>query len=167
MPAEPHARACDNARPLLAIAEAMGDDVLELACDALVQAAKRSGEEDDDSLRTALLNDLHEIFDEHRAKVQATLSGCGKVGATMSKAAKANDIDDPDFVRTSAILMALRERDERPWGEEHSRHRLTPHKLARILKDFGVHATRTNSFRGYRRAAFEDAWKRYLPHVRA
>ncbi|WP_191057877.1 DUF3631 domain-containing protein [Geminicoccus harenae] len=167
MPAELHARACDNARPLLVIAEAMGDGVLKLACDALVQAAKRSGEEDDNSLRIALLTDLHEIFDEHRAKVLAAPSNSSKARTTMAKAAKAKDIDDPDFVQTSAILMALRERDERPWGEENSRDRLTSHKLARMLKHFGIRATRTNSSRGYRRTAFEDAWKRYLPHVRA
>ena len=59
--------------------------------------------------------------------------------------------------------------DERPWASWGKRETsITAHALARLLKPFGVMPGGDMRFgdavrKGYRRAAFDEAWDRYLP----
>jgi Protein of unknown function (DUF3631) len=67
---------------------------------------------------------------------------------------------------TTDILAALRELDESPWRSDIE---LTPRKLARFLRPFGiqrrtVRTSSTTTFKGYSRAELEKAATRYLQH---
>jgi hypothetical protein len=54
---------------------------------------------------------------------------------------------------------------DRPWGELQGRQ-LTPHKLAELLKPFGIEPMqkrfKNQIVRGYERSAIEEAIARYL-----
>jgi len=54
----------------------------------------------------------------------------------------------------------LRGMEEAPWRSVE----LNAHGVAKLMRTFGIKPTRdsTGSKRGYRRAAFADAWERYL-----
>jgi Protein of unknown function (DUF3631) len=89
---------------------------------------------------------------------------------------QADDIDDDDiqlladikaiftattepFLRSSQLVRELKERDESPWRD----NELTAHKLAKMLKPFGVRPRYGpgGSVRGYWRDDFADAFSRY------
>jgi hypothetical protein len=58
--------------------------------------------------------------------------------------------------------------DERPWSTLAKGKPLNAHRLSRLLKPYevspgGLMRDGALLFRGYRRAAFEEAWERYLP----
>lgn len=67
---------------------------------------------------------------------------------------------DTTFLRSIQLVSALRDCDESPWLDEG----LTPHRLARHLKDFGVrpHQGPGKTARGYYREHFDDPFARYL-----
>src|SRR5439155_5274892 len=75
--------------------------------------------------------------------------------------------DDPDALPTKAIIAALVAMEERPWATWGKTDTpITPHALARRLAEFEVLPAGElwlagKNVRGYRRAAFEDAWLRY------
>jgi hypothetical protein len=64
------------------------------------------------------------------------------------------------------ITERLCEREERPWGDMGGARGLTKHKLANLLRPFGIgpQQIKMNYFneRGYRAEQFADAWARYL-----
>lgn len=64
-----------------------------------------------------------------------------------------------DFIPTTDLIQRLKSIEESPWREID----LSPRKLATLLKPYSVMVARRNSARGYKRAAFEDAFARYLP----
>jgi TusA-related sulfurtransferase len=68
---------------------------------------------------------------------------------------------DLAFLGSTPLVRALKERDESPWQERDSQ--LTTHKLARMLKDFGVSPRYGpgGSVRGYWRDDFTDPFLRY------
>jgi hypothetical protein len=78
-----------------------------------------------------------------------------------------------DELATAALLRALVERDDGPWGGwwgkevEDGRLKAPAGRLARLLKPFAIKPeqmwTGDGKTRGYRRVAFVDAWTRYLP----
>jgi 5S rRNA maturation endonuclease (ribonuclease M5) len=73
---------------------------------------------------------------------------------------------------TAALLRALVERDDGPWGGwwgkevDDGRPKGPAGRLAKLLKPFGIRPEQLKiggeKTRGYRRAAFVDAWQRYL-----
>lgn len=64
-----------------------------------------------------------------------------------------------DRIPTASLLEHLRGVEDSRWKE----YDLTGHRLARLLKPYGITPKRTNSQRYYARAEFEDAFTRYLP----
>ncbi|MBL5973693.1 MAG: DUF3631 domain-containing protein [Candidatus Leucobacter sulfamidivorax] len=64
-----------------------------------------------------------------------------------------------DFIPTADLIQKLKGIEESPWRETD----LNPRKLSTLLKSYSVHVARRNSARGYKRAALEDAFARYLP----
>jgi 5S rRNA maturation endonuclease (ribonuclease M5) len=80
---------------------------------------------------------------------------------------------DADELATTALLRALVDRDDGPWGGwwgrdvDDDRTKGPAGRLAKLLKPYGVKPeqlwTGEGKVRGYRRAAFVDAWTRYLP----
>ncbi len=128
-------RAADAWEPLLAIAEAAGGDWPGRArTAALVLHAHRDA---DDSLALRLLADVRVAF--------AALG--------------------TDRLATATLLQQLRADDAGPWAD--ARFPLTPHRLGRLLGPWGIHPKQLRvdgaSVKGYERAAFLDAWDRYLP----
>jgi len=57
--------------------------------------------------------------------------------------------------------------EESPWAEWNRGQPITPPRLARLLRPFKVRPTTIRigevTEKGYHKAAFDDAWKRYLP----
>lgn len=64
-----------------------------------------------------------------------------------------------DRIPTASLLDLLRGIEDSRWKEQD----LTGHRLARLLKPYGIAPQRSNSQRHYMRAEFEDAFARYLP----
>jgi hypothetical protein len=138
MPNELNDRAADNWRPLLTIADLAGGNWPKWARAAAL-AVSADGSVDQDSMRTALLNDIRAYF---RSK--------------GSDRASSDDLVN--------YLVAL---DDRPWSEMNRGKPMTKATLARLLKPFEIFpdtirldATRTA--KGYHCSAFEDAFARYL-----
>lgn len=114
------------------------------------------------------------VADEAGAHWPARARAAGK---KLSSDAAADDEDESDAVRllhdlrgvfdlirsdhvpTEVILQNLRGLDEAPWAEMD----LTGHRLGRLLAEVGIRSVRdrAGAKRGYRRAAFADAWARY------
>ena len=91
---------------------------------------------------------------------------CGRVdGVDDDDIQLLSDIDGifgvttEDFLRSSQLVRELKERDESPWRD----NELTPHKLAKMLKPFGVGPRYGpgGSVRGYWRDDFADSFSRY------
>ncbi len=130
----------DISVPLLAIADMAGGawpGRARAALLALFEGGKADGE---GTIGTMLLGDIRAIFDEGIAAWKPSQALCDE-------------------------LVAM---EERPWGEwGRMRRPITGHALARLLKPYGIapEVARTGGYgvqRGYARAAFEDAWRRYL-----
>jgi len=70
-----------------------------------------------------------------------------------------------DFVESIMLKDHLIGLSDRPWGELQGRQ-LTPHKLAELLKQFGIEPMqkrfKNQIVRGYERSAIEEAIARYL-----
>jgi putative DNA primase/helicase len=131
-------RAADNWRPLLALADVIGGDVAGLARQAAMYL--ESGALDVDELGTMLLRDVRDYFDAH---------------------------PDDSTVPTTTLLCYLNtERVDRPWGEIRRGQPLSAHGLSRLLRPYFVHSRSNGSLREYRRAAFDEAFDRYLPSAR-
>ena len=74
----------------------------------------------------------------------------------------------PTKAGTADLLAALWAMDDAPWATFTDGKRLTGHKLAQLLRGFGIRPPAKlrqglDTFRGYHAAAFEDAFARYLP----
>lgn len=136
-PVELSDRAADNWEHLLAIADIAGGEWPERARRAAV--ALSGGDEEAESARVLLLGDIYDYFTE-----------------TGNVAAPTND-----------LLGHLNDLDTRPWGTWHNDKHMTARDLAKMLAPFGVrpdkHSVDGSKVRGYRKADFADAWRRYLP----
>lgn len=64
-----------------------------------------------------------------------------------------------DFIPTADLIQRLKGVEESPWKEID----LNPRRLADMLRPYSVFVARRNTVRGYKRAAFLDAFERYLP----
>lgn len=137
LPDELDDRAQDIIEPLLAIADAVGGEWPEKARRAARTLLAGEEREDSESLGVRLLRDLRGIFDNEKA----------------------------EQLGTSTLLEKLCALDEAPWGSLRGEP-LDPRGLARLLKPYGARSTTLRegeaTFKGYRRASFEDAWARYV-----
>jgi len=131
----------DVIEPLLAIADAAGGAWPDEARSALVKifgVAQR-----DDSIGVRLLTDIRAILDG------------------------AEDGQRREYMDSAELADALSMIETSPWGEYSKGKPITPAKLARLLKPFGVYPGQRRitdmNHRGYERADFEDVWLRYLP----
>ena len=73
-----------------------------------------------------------------------------------------------DRFSSKELCDILNEREDRPWPEFKNGKPLTQRQLARLLEPFGIipGSIRTKTeqtAKGYYAAAFDDAFKRYLP----
>ena len=138
-------RAEDVIEPLLAIADAAGDRWAvdaRAAAVALMGVEARAAQEADQNFGLELLADVRDLFDAE---------------------------DNPEALSTKAIIESLVALEDRPWATFTKGEKpLTGHKLSRLLKGFGVDPAGTmrianGTAKGYRFAAFADAFARYLP----
>jgi len=138
LPEELDDRAQDIIEPLLAIAEEVGGKWPKRARKAAVALLTGEHRKEAESLGVRLLRDCRTAFDEQ----------------------------GEDTLATGKLLMRLRAPEDAPWralqGEP-----LDATRLARMLKPYGIKPKKLregeDTFRGYCRAWFEDAWARYLP----
>jgi hypothetical protein len=127
-------RAADNWRPLLAIADVAGGNWPMHASDAAVGL---SGDREDDEPLVRLLADIRDMFAE---MPQATWIGSAQLAERLGKL------------------------DGSLWQEWKGGKPIAPAGIARLLKRCGIHPNRSAGTGGrYLKAAFEDAWTRYLP----
>jgi hypothetical protein len=139
LPDELDDRAQDIMEPLFAIADEVAAEWPERSRRAAVALLTGEEREDSDSLGVRLLRDIRDVF---------------------------NNDDDADRLPTGQLLEALHKMEEAPWGSLRG-EALDARGLARLLKPYGVKPEKlregVDTFRGYRRTLFEDAWARYVP----
>ena len=128
-------READSWEPLLAIADRVGGAWPERARAA---AQALAGAAADDSLGVEILADIRHVFGE------------------------------PERMSTSELLQGLVALDGRPWAASGRGDKpLSSRRLARLLQPFGLAPSTVrngeDTFKGYRREWFADAWRRYLP----
>lgn len=146
MPKGMHNRAADNWTALLAIADCAGGDWPAKARDAGLELSQLSAESASQSGGILLLRDIQTIF-EARA---------------------ASNHSDADRISSTDLIAGLVGLDDRPWGTWNRGKAITSSKVANMLAQYHV---RPNTIRltnksqpnGYKRAQFEDVFKRYLP----
>jgi len=129
-------RANDLWEPMFAIAHRAGGEWPELARKAAL-ALSGDGAAGEDNLSIELLRDARQAFGE---------------AAELT---------------TRALIAALSADPERPWATYAKGEPIAPRQLGRLLGPFGIVSTTVHppdapAAKGYRRAAFEDAWERYL-----
>jgi hypothetical protein len=128
-------RATDVWEPLFAIAEFAGAEWATAARAAAIELAKQDAEE---SMGVRLLADIRDVF-------------------------RGNRMSSQELVR---LLVAI---EESPWGSWSRAwgQSLTPQAFARLLRPYEIGPQPiwfgNDQRKGYHRAAFEDAWARYLP----
>ncbi|KAB8161799.1 DUF3631 domain-containing protein [Streptomyces sp. 3MP-14] len=136
-------RAADTWEPLIIVADLAGGPWAaraRAACARMVADEARAEADHPDNAR--LLADVRRVF------------------ATAG---------DPDCFSTDQLLFALNSAPEAPWGE-HTRTGLTARALAGLLRDYDIRSGNVRmpdhtQRKGYARAKFTDAWRRYCPTV--
>lgn len=130
-------RAQDNWRPLLAIADAVGEPWPEAARKAAQLLSGPAGEEDQ-SAGVQLLADLRDLFRKERT----------------------------DFLASKHLVESLVEMEERPWPEFRKGKPITVRQLAALLAKFSVRPkqerTDNSIVRGYELSTLQDPFARYL-----
>jgi hypothetical protein len=138
LPDELDDRAQDIVEPLLAIADAVGGEWPKRARDAAVALLTGENRDDVESLGVRLLRDIRAVFDRQKA----------------------------EQLRTTAILSELNQMEDAPWGSLRGQA-MDGRSMARLLKSYGIGPQTIregeNTYKGYRRVDFEDAWERYTP----
>jgi hypothetical protein len=139
-------RDADVWEALLAVADDAGGGWPQLARAAAVALVADAKAAVGQSLGVRLLSDLREIW------------------------------DGEENMHTEAILKALNELDEAPWGDLKGKP-LDPRRLARFLRDYEVHPDDVRAYahdvgeekvrKGYKREDLHDPWQRYLPPLPA
>lgn len=122
--------------PLLVVADLAGGPWPALAREAALKFVRASEDGKSLSLGVELLIDMKRCFGEE------------------------------DSLPTKTLLERLLADEEAPWGDLKGK-KLDPRRLARMLRQFGVRSEGVRigdaTPKGYKREAFYDAWKRYLP----
>jgi uncharacterized protein DUF3631 len=134
MPPGVEDRAADMWEPLLAVADAIGGEWPARARAAAVSMVGRA-KEANPSLGIQLLADIRTVFRDAKA------------------------------LPTELILAGLYELPEAPWKTLAKGLALSANDLARHLREYDIRSTTVKPYnkRGYYRAHFEDAWRRYIP----
>ncbi|PCI52971.1 MAG: hypothetical protein COB36_14015 [Alphaproteobacteria bacterium] len=137
LPEELNDRAQDNWEPLLAIADYAGGHWPKTARQAALTISGK--EHDAASLSTELLQDIKDVFEEHRVLK----------------------------VKTRDLIDYLCEDDMRPWATYNRGKPFTPRQLAKRLSEYGIEPKviriGTMTPRGFDVGQFEDAFSRYIP----
>lgn len=130
-------RIADNWRPLFAVAEIAGGGWPQRAAEAF--RALTLDTDGNEGAAVQLLADLRTIFDSTGV----------------------------DRLASAAMCTRLADLDESPWSEWHHGKPITTRQLSRMLKGFniapGTIRLENTTAKGYHRAAFDDAFDRYLP----
>jgi hypothetical protein len=138
-------RLADKWRPLFAIAEATGFLAeLQAIADHLTKLDAMHDEETSDLIGVQMLADIRRIYEEH-------------------------DINPEIWMPPRLMAGYLNQMSDRPWATLGFQG-ISPHMVVKTLADFEVYPERPSTReareksndQGYRRAQFEDAWKRYL-----
>jgi len=132
-------RACDNWRPLIAIANQIGGICPKVSYDAAKFLSEIEQDEDDDSAGVMLLKDISDIFDAEKSRSR---------------------------ISTEDLLFKLNNMEERPWVEWNRGNPITARQVAKHLKPFSIKPQKFRcgyqTSRGYELAQFRDAFERYL-----
>lgn len=132
-------RAQDNWEPLLAIADAAGENWPGLGRQAaLMLSGANSPAGPAMTLGTELLADLQEVFETKRVP----------------------------RITTADLIEALCADDEKPWGTYNRGNPIKPRQISTRLREYGIHSNTlrfgNNTAKGYDRKQFDDAFSRYL-----
>lgn len=137
MPEGLHDRAQDNWEPLLAIADLAGGPWPRQAR-AAAKALSEGQEADTDNIRVQLLADIRKVFDSENC----------------------------DRLRTIELITELLALEDRPWAEANRGNPISARWLAARLRPFGIvpgsKRKGEDTFKGYVRDQFADAFRRYL-----
>ena len=130
----------DGMEPLLAIADAAGQEWPDAVRSACVEIFNSEAAEDQ-GVNIQLLKDVRAIFD---------------------------DIDD-DKISSADLIEKLKQIETSPWCDWSKGKGLTVNGLSKLLKPFSI-GPRTirvddRTAKGYLRDLFTDAWGRYLPRL--
>lgn len=125
----------DVSEPLLAVADLAGSEWGKAGRRALTDLFGCTAAADE-SLGVKLLSDIRVVFDNR------------------------------DRLSSKDLVSGLIEMEGSPWAELNHGREITPNTVARLLRKFDI-APRTtregqNTFKGYLRDSFQDAWARYL-----
>jgi hypothetical protein len=138
IPNEIQDRDADVWEALLGVADLAGEEWAKAAREAAVTLVTAS-KQGKPSLGILLLSDLRKVFD---AKPE-------------------------DKLPTDDILAALNKMDESPWATIRRGEAMDSRSLSNRLGKYGIGSKPQRDgdrvFKGYSRAQFEDAWKRYVP----
>jgi len=127
-------RAADNWRPLLILADCAAGEWPAMARKAAeILSAARDGDNDD--LLVRLLVDLKIIFSE----------------------------EGRDAIPACDLVDQLCRMEEAPWATISGGRPLTPQKLSRMLRKFGVRSRKGRTNNMYVREDLTDKWERYCP----
>jgi hypothetical protein len=140
------------------------NDRLQDACEALVVLADTAGGRWPEQARAALV------------KLCAQAEEDESVGVQLLKDIKRIfEAEGADKLPTIDILNALVAMDDRPWALwwlddlRHDKAQKPASRLAKLIKPYGVKARQIRvedeTLKGYVRADFMEAWKRYLPYT--
>jgi len=136
LPDELTDRQQDMAEPLLAIADRASGEWPQNARAALLAIFTGVAAEDD-SIRVQLLYDIRKVFDAKKA----------------------------DKLPSGELADALSEMEDASWFEYQRGHKLSPTKMAQLLKPLEIRPrtirTESGTPKGYMRQDFEDSWNRY------
>jgi len=133
LPEELNDRAQDNARGLVAIADAVGGDWPTAFREALVGLANLVDDEPK-SPGILLLQDIAGLFEERNST---------QIGSTE-------------------LCKALCDIPDAPWSEWRRGKQITTRGIANLLKPYHIASNRDRNVRFYKVADFEDAFNRYL-----
>jgi hypothetical protein len=130
----------DGMEPLLAIADAAGNEWPDAVRSACVEIFSSEAAEDQ-GVNIQLLKDVRAIFD---------------------------DVHD-DKISSADLIEKLKQVETSPWADWSKGKGLTVNGLSKLLKPFGI-GPRTirmedRTAKGYSRDLFADAWGRYLPRL--
>ncbi len=142
VPSELHDRAADNWRPLLAIADLAGGEWPQRARTAA--KALSEGDDSTESYAVMLLVDIRGLFEDRQV----------------------------DRLFSEDIVEHLHTLEDRPWPQwGRSQKPITKNQVARLLKQFkikpGTKRQGDETFKGYKREQFTDAFFRYLPAIQS
>lgn len=143
LPSSINDRAQDVWTPLMSIAVEIDETTRLAAWQAALTLTEADSDAEDAAI--ALLTDMRELFDDQRSR----------------------QIADPDKIASAALVIALINLENRPWGQYRRGKPIVASSVARILKPFkvkpeNIRFTDGTQLKGYERGQLENAWTRYL-----